>query len=71
MTHTTCHRLRTNKDRHLPLIMVVSSSRSDRSDSVLGLHNNLCITSSGKTYGPSFKHAVSKAAHIKCQSNMS
>lgn len=64
LTHTTCHRLRTNKQRHLPLIMLVSSSRSDRFDSVLGLRNNLCITSSRKTYGPSFEHAVNKAAHI-------
>lgn len=64
LTHTTCHRLRTNKQRHLPLIMLVSSSRSDRFDSVLGLHNNLCITSSWKTYGPSFDHAANKAARI-------
>lgn len=64
LTHPTCHRQRTNKQRHLPLIMLVSSSRSDSFDSVLGLHNNLCITSSRKTYGPSFEHAANKAARI-------
>lgn len=36
LTHTTCHRPRTNKQRHPPLITLVNSSRSDRFDSVLG-----------------------------------